>query len=567
MDAFSYKKEVFMTNHDLAELIFPNITKTIDDYEKQYPERNLGEGVKVTRFAPSPTGFIHIGNLLSTVIDYVLAKNSNGIFYLRNEDTDKAREKENAVDLIMKTLSHYDLFPDEYQIEEEIHGEYGPYIQSKRKEIYHTFIKYLIEIGRAYPCFCTKEILEETRNSQETDKVRTGYYGNYAFCRNLTIEEQIQRIKRGDPYVIRFKSLGDFEKKFIFNDLVKGKIELPMNDQDVPIMKSDNQLPTYHFAHIVDDHLMRTTHVVRGEEWLSSVPLHIELFQAFGWKVPKYIHIPLLLKKDEETGNARKISKRKDPEFSMSYYEEKGYPSLAVIEALMTIANSNYEEWHQQHPDLKFTSFPFSPKKMSTSGAYFDLEKLDHLSKNYISTLTKEEVYQGVLSWTKKYDPSFHKLLKSEKERSLAIFNIEREQKKPRKDFINWSGVKNQISYLYDSYFFEDYEKTYQDLTEEEEIEMDLLKAYIDSYQEKESESEWFEDIKNFAIHHNYAPSPKIYQEDPTLYKGHVGMICETLRHVITGKKESPNLFQILKIIGKEGLIKRFEFFQKQNLK
>ena len=478
-----------MTSKDLADLIFPNIDKTIEDYEKMYPERDLEEGAKVTRFAPSPTGFMHIGNFLSAVIDYVLAKNSKGVFYLRNEDTDKTREVENAVSSIMKILSTYDLYPDEYEFQEETKGNYGPYIQSERKEIYHAFIKHLIEIGRAYPCFCTRETLEEQRKNQEMDKERTGYYGDYAFCRSLTIEEQIEKIKAGVPYVIRFKSSGDFEKKFIFDDLVKGRIELPENDQDVPIMKSDNQLPTYHFAHLVDDHLMRTTHVVRGEEWLSSVPLHIDLFRSFGFRPPKYIHIPLILKKDEETGNARKISKRKDKEASMSYYEEKGYPTYAVIEAIMTIANSNYEEWHQAHPEKNFTDFPFSPKKMSSSGAYFDLEKLDNISKNYISSLTKEEVYNGVLSWTKKYDADFCKHLEGEKEKSLAIFNIEREQKKPRKDYINWSSIKSQVSYFYEDYFYEDKEKTYQELEEVENVE--LLKEYASTYQDYPTENEW----------------------------------------------------------------------------
>lgn len=549
-----------MTTKDLANLIFPTITKTVEDYEKEYPERNLQEGAKVTRFAPSPTGFMHVGNFMSAVIDYVLAKNSNGVFYLRNEDTDKAREVENAVETIMETLAKYNMYPDEYAFQKEVKGEYGPYIQSERKEIYHAFIKHLIEIGRAYPCFCSKETLDEIRHSQELDKVRTGYYGDYAFCRSLTIEEQVERIKKGDPYVIRFKSSGDFEKKFIFDDLVKGKIELPENDQDIPIMKSDNLLPTYHFAHLVDDHLMRTTHVVRGEEWLSSVPIHVDLFRAFGFKAPKYIHIPLILKKDEETGHARKISKRKDPEASMSYYDEKGYPPLAVIEAVMTIANSNYEEWRQGHPDNPYTDFSFSPKKMSSSGAYFDLEKLDNISKNYISKLKKEEVYDGVLTWAKVYDQEFAALLEKEQLRSIAIFNIEREQKKPRKDFVNWSGVKEQISYLYDDYFFQDYQESYKDLEEIEDAT--LLKKYAEIYQDFETENEWFEQMKNFAAENNYAPSPKMYKEEPNLYKGHVGMICESLRHVITGRKESPNLFQILKIIGKEGLKERIAFYE-----
>ena len=399
-----------MTNKDLADLIFPNLEHDVEYYEKLYPERNLPEGAYVTRFAPSPTGYMHIGNFMSTTIDYVLAKNTNGVFYLRNEDTDKAREISDAVEKIIDTLKEYEMVPDEYEFNNKIVGNYGPYIQSERIEIYHTFIKKLIEMGRAYPCFCSKESLDELRKNQEEKKMRTGYYGRYAKCRNLSIEEAITRIKNGESYVIRFKSMGNYDKKFVFDDLVKGRIEFPENDQDTVIMKSDNFLPTYHFAHLVDDHLMHTTHVVRGEEWLSSVPLHIELFKTFGYKVPKYIHIPLIMKQDGDI--KRKISKRKDPEASMSFYREKGYPSLAVIESIMTIINSNYEEWHNANPDKTFIDFKFSPKKMSSSGALYDLEKLNNISRNYISKLTKDEVYNGLLKWTKEYDKEFYEIMR-----------------------------------------------------------------------------------------------------------------------------------------------------------
>ena len=375
-----------MTNKDLADLIFPNLEHDVEYYEALYPERNLKEGEKVTRFAPSPTGYLHIGGFFQALIDYVLAKNSNGIFYLRNEDTDKAREVDTAVELIMKTLNQYGLVPDEYEYEGKIVGEYGPYIQSERKEIYHAYIKRLIEIGRAYPCFCTREELNEMRQKQEERKKRTGYYGSYAKCRKLSVEEQIEKIKANIPYVIRFRSNGDFDNKIVFEDLVKGRLSLSENDIDDVIMKSDNMLPTYHFAHVVDDHLMHTTHVVRGEEWLPSVTKHIEMFKAFGFKPPKYIHTPLIIKRDGDS--VRKISKRKDPEASMSYYTEKGYPEEAVIEALMTIINSNYEEWHTNNPDKTFRDFTFSPKKMSSSGALFDLEKLNNISRDVISKMT-----------------------------------------------------------------------------------------------------------------------------------------------------------------------------------
>ena len=369
-----------MTNKDLANLIFPNITKTIEDYEKEYPERNLSEGACVTRYAPSPTGFMHLGNFMSTIINYIVAKNSNGVFFLRNEDTDKAREVEGAVEFIMDTLNEYNMKPDEYEFEGKIVGKYGPYIQSERKDIYHAFIKHLIEINRAYPCFCTTEELSEMRENQEAMKVRTGYHGKFARCSRLTPEEAMNKIKNGEKFVIRFRSNGNFENKIEFDDLRQGKLFLNENDIDEVIMKSETMLPTYHFAHVVDDHLMHTTHVVRGEEWLPSAPKHIQMFESFGFKPPKYIHTPLIMKKDGDS--LRKISKRKDPEARMTYYSENGYPTLAVIESLMTIINSNYEEWHRDNPDKVFTDFKFSADKMSTSGALYDLMKLDDISKN-----------------------------------------------------------------------------------------------------------------------------------------------------------------------------------------
>ena len=379
-----------MNNKDLANLIFPDIDKDINYYLEKYSSRDLKEGEKVTRFAPSPTGFIHLGGFYQAIIDFVMAKNSNGVFYLRNEDTDTKREVKEATKLIMDTLNHYNIVPDEYEFDGKVVGNYGPYVQSERKEIYHAFIKHLIEIGRAYPCFCSKYDLEELRQKQEGRKFRTGYYGKWAKCRILPVEEQIKRINEGQSYVIRFKSNGNFDHKFKFEDQVKGKLELPENDEDFVIMKSNDKLPTYHFAHIVDDTLMHTTHVVRGEEWLSSLPKHLELFRAFDFKAPKYVHTPLLIKK--EGNSVRKISKRKDPEASMTYYKEKGYPTLAVIEALMTIINSNYEAWHDANPDKKFYEFEYSPKKMSSSGAFFDLDKLDNISRNVISKMKASEV-------------------------------------------------------------------------------------------------------------------------------------------------------------------------------
>lgn len=544
-----------MTNKDLADLIFPNIEHDIEYYENKYPERNLKEGTAVTRFAPSPTGYMHIGNFMSTVIDYILAKNTDGIFYLRNEDTDKAREVEDATKVIMKNLKTYSLIPDEYEYNGKIVGEYGPYIQSERKEIYHTFIKRLIEIGRAYPCFCTKENLEEMRKKQEQMKIRTGYYKEWAVCRNLSVEEQIAKIKEGTPYVIRFRSNGNYDEKFIFNDLVKGQIEFPYNDQDVVIMKSDNLLPTYHFAHLVDDHLMHTTHVVRGEEWLSSVPLHIELFKAFGYKPPKYIHIPLIMKQDGET--KRKISKRKDPEAAMSYYDEKGYPPIAVIEAIMTIVNSNYEEWHTSNPDKTFLDFKFSPKKMSSSGALFDLEKLDNISKNIISRMSKEEVYNNLLSWSEAYDKEFNLLITKYKDYTMEILNIEREQKKPRKDYSCYSDIKSQIFYMYDELFNpNNYEWT--TITDKEEIRK-ILRLYINKYFDVSDKEVWFNKIKELTEELGYCSNMKEYKNDPEKYKGSVADISTVLRVALTSKSMSPDLYEIMRLLGKERIINRIE--------
>ena len=544
-----------MTNKDLANIIFPDITKTIGDYAKMYPERNLEEGAKVTRFAPSPTGYMHLGGFYQAIIDYVMAKNSNGVFFLRNEDTDQQREVKEATKLIMDTLNHYNILPDEYEYNGEIVGNYGPYVQSERKEIYHAFIKYLIEIGRAYPCFCTKEELDEMREAQERSKVRTGYYGSYAKYRNVSVEELISKVKEGLPYVIRFKSMGNFDKKFVFDDLVKGKIELPENDEDFVIMKSNDGLPTYHFAHLVDDYLMHTTHVVRGEEWLSSVPKHIELFKAFGFKAPKYVHTPLIIKK--EGNSVRKISKRKDPEASMSYYKEKGYPTIAVIEALMTIINSNYEEWHTANPDKEFTDFVYSPKKMSSSGAFFDLEKLDNISRNVISKMTKEEVYDNLYNWTKEYDKEFNELITKYDTYTKNVLNIEREQKKPRKDYDCYSNIKNQIFYMYDElYNPSSYE--WQSITDMNEINK-VLSLYMEKYFDLSDKEVWFNNIKNLCDELGYASNMKDYKENPDNYKGSVADISTVLRVGITSKSMTPDLYEIMRLLGKDRILSRIE--------
>ena len=544
-----------MTNKDLADLIFPNLEHDVEYYEALYPERNLKEGEKVTRFAPSPTGYLHIGGFFQALIDYVLAKNSNGIFYLRNEDTDKAREVDTAVELIMKTLNQYGLVPDEYEYEGKIVGEYCPYIQSERKEIYHAYIKRLIEIGRAYPCFCTREELNEMRQKQEERKKRTGYYGSYAKCRKLSVEEQIEKIKANTPYVIRFRSNGDFDNKIVFEDLVKGRLSLSENDIDDVIMKSDNMLPTYHFAHVVDDHLMHTTHVVRGEEWLPSVTKHIEMFKAFGFKPPKYIHTPLIIKRDGDS--VRKISKRKDPEASMSYYTEKGYPEEAVIEALMTIINSNYEEWHTNNPDKTFRDFTFSPKKMSSSGALFDLEKLNNISRDVISKMTKEELLERSLNWANKFDEELKELIEKDKEYYMNIINIERCQKKPRKDYETYSDIKNYIWYMYDELFIKE-DKTYEFNGIDIEEVRNVLKTYFDKYYDASFDKDtWFNKMKEAAEEMGYCANMKEYKLNPDNYKGSIADFSMIIRVALTTKTTTPDLYEIMKLLGTDRIKER----------
>lgn len=549
-----------MTNQELADLIFPNITKTPSDYETMYPDRNLSEGAKVVRFAPSPTGFMHIGNMMSATINYVLARSSGGVFYLRNEDTDQARSVEGAIEFIYHTLNHYGINPQEYEFKGKTVGNYGPYIQSERIDIYHAYIKYLISIGKAYPCFLTSEELTEIREYQSKSKKRIGIYGRYAKFRDVSNDEAARRIKNGEKFTIRFRSEGDFNKKFVFEDLTKGKIEMPENDIDVPIMKSENLLPTYHFAHVVDDHLMRTTHVVRGEEWMSSVPIHYELFKAFSFKMPKYIHTSLILKKDGDT--IRKISKRKDPEALMFFYEEKGYPALAVIDAVLTIANSNFEEWRTNNPLKPFYEFSFSPKKMSSSGALFDLDKLDNISKNYISKMSAEELFEQYREWAKKYDQRVYELISKYKDDTILFLNIEREGKKPRKDYENYSSIFSKTWYLYDEEWNRELKYDFGKINNKEEI-VKIMEEYLNNYYNKDdTEEEWFNKIKELCEDMGYAANMKEYKENPEKFKGNVADFTTAIRVLLTTSSMTPNLYNIMNILGKDRMLKRLEIFK-----
>ena len=549
-----------MTNKEIADLIFSHITKDAEYYKNLYKDRNLSEGAIVTRYAPSPTGFIHMGALYASLICKKVAHDTNGIFFLRIEDTDKKREVEDGVSLIIKDLKDFGISFDEGVTLDGEKGNYGPYIQSKRKEIYQAFIKELLINGEAYVSFAKEEELEQIRHLQENTKARLGYYGPYAKDRNLTNEEVYERIKNGEEFVIRLKSKGDFNKKVVINDLVKGKVEMPENDLDVVIMKKDG-LPTYHFAHAVDDTLMHTTHVIRGDEWLSSAPIHVELFKVIGAKVPKYAHISPIMKNDN--GNKRKLSKRKDPEAAVSYYEEVGIPKEAVITYLMTVANSNFEEFMMHNKDKGLDDFKFDFKKMSKSGALFDLEKLKNISKNYLSTLKAEEVYENLLEYTKKHDEEFYNLITLHKEDTINTLNIERNCKKPRKDFESYSTVRNSIWYMYDElYKPENYEFT--TITDKEEI-INIMNTYMEKYFDANDTQEvWFDKMKDLASEFGYAKEVKEYKNNPDLYKGHVGDISMVLRVSVTSKSMTPNLYDIMQILGKERILKRIEILKKE---
>ena len=545
-----------MTNKDLTELIFPNINKTIEDYNNLYPKRDLKEGARVTRYAPSPTGFIHIGALLASFTANVIAKETDGVCYLRIEDTDTKRTVDNGIMNIINGLKEYGVTFDEGPISEtESIGNYGPYIQSERKEIYHAFIKELLLKDRAYVCFCTPDDLDNIRKEQESKKERIGYYGKYAKCRNLSIGEVINRIKKGENYIIRFKSLGNFDNKITCKDEIKGELTFPENDIDAVIMKSDG-LPTYHFAHIVDDYLMHTTHVTRGDEWLSSLPLHYDLFKAFGFKIPKYAHIAPLAKIDSETGGMRKLSKRKDPEASMSYYHELGIPYEAVRLYLATILNSSFEEWYLCNQDKDVDDFKFEFKKMSKSPALFDLEKLNNISKNYISKLKASKLYEDACIYLNQYDKEFYKLFTKDKDYSISILNIEREQKKPRKDIGAYSDIKNNTWYMYDE-LFNNFEYEWVNITNIDEIKL-IVNTYFKEYYDINDDKEtWFNKVKELCDRLGYASDMKRYKEDPSKYKGNVADVSTVIRVFVTSKKETPDLYEILRILGTERINNR----------
>lgn len=544
-----------MTNKELADLIFPNITKTVEDYEKEYPKRDLPEGAIVTRYAPSPTGFIHIGALYASFVSQAFARQTGGVFFLRIEDTDTKRTIDNGINKIIEGLKEYNVHFDEGPIDDEGHvnGAYGPYIQSEREDIYKAFAKHLIEQGLAYPCFCTPEELDAIREKQEKTKARIGYYGPWATCRTLSNEQRAERIKNGDPFIIRLKSPGNFSKKVTVVDAIKGKVSFPENDIDIVINKSDG-LPTYHFAHLVDDHLMRTTHIIRGDEWVASLPVHYQLFQVFGFEAPTYAHLAPISK--IEDGKTRKLSKRKDPEAATSYYHQLGVPIEAVKIYLSTLANSGFEPWYTTNAAVNAEDYTFEFSKMSKSPAMFDLDKLNFICKEYMAKLKASEVYEGIAGYLKEFDPEFAELFTRNPEYSTAFLNIEREQKKPRKDIAYYSDAKNEMWYMFDELF--------EAKWEEKDINTEMLKDYINNvFSEADTQQEWFEKIAEFGKKYNYVTT-KEYKANPEAYAGHVGMICEMIRYIVSTKHQTPNLYEILELLGKERCLKRIEMYEEQ---
>jgi len=535
-----------MDNSALAALLFPNVVKTPEDLEAEYPARDLPEGAAVTRIAPSPTGFFHFGNMFPAITSERLAHQSGGVFFLRIEDTDAKREVPGAVEVIINSLGHYGIKFDEGAVIDGDSGVYGPYRQRQRKEIYHVFAKKLVEEGHAYPCFCTEDELAALREKQSAEKANPGYYGKWAACRDLPLEEIRRRIDDGQPYVLRFRSNGSIENKIKHFDLAKGELMLTENDIDHVLLKSDG-IPTYHFAHVVDDHLMRTTHVIRGDEWLSTLPFHLQLFDTLKWKRPKYLHNSPLMKMDGDS--KRKLSKRKDPEAALTYYHKEGYPVDAVYEYVLNTLNSNFEEWRRANPQVPAREFKFSVKKMSPSGALFDLDKLRDISKNIIAMMDAETVYRLLEEWAKEYDSEFHSLITADPRYTVRILGIGRGGKKPRKDVAAWSEFKDTMSFFFDMLFKPEY--IYPEVFGTDEV-IAILNDYRGVYDPADDNTVWFEKVKELTSRHGYCPDMKLYKQDPEAYKAHVGDVSMVIRVAVCGRQQSPDLSEVMRIMGHE---------------
>lgn len=538
----------------LAELLFPHIDKTPADYEKLYPKRELAEGAMVTRFAPSPTGFLHIGGLFAALISERIAHQSGGRFILRIEDTDKKREVEGGVEKILDGLLSFGIKIDEGFVDYDVQaGDYGPYKQSERAAIYQCFAKELVKKGMAYPCFCSEDELSAIREQQESEKLLPGYWGRFARCRGLSFEQIKQNIDAGLPYVLRLRSCGSEDKKVSFKDGIRGKIEMPENIVDVVILKSDG-IPTYHFAHVVDDYLMGTTHVIRGDEWISSIPIHLQMFYMLGIKPPKYAHIAPIMKEDE--GGKRKISKRKDPEAAVSYYDEEGYPADGVIEYLLNLANYTFEDFRKANKTAHWSEFKLEMNKMSNSGGLFDLVKLNDVCKNKIASYSAEAVYELAAAWAQKYDTELYALLTRDKAFSVAMFNFDRNPDKPRKDIGKWSEVREAFAFMFDELFDGRYEEVPNVSKEDAKA---MLTMYKDMYDETADNQTWFASLKDLAEKVGYAREVKEYKKNPDAYPGHVGDVSNVLRAAVTGRTKSPDLCSIMKALGKEKVLERID--------
>lgn len=541
-----------MDNNKLAELLFPHIDKTPEYYEALYPKRNLPEGAKVTRIGPSPTGFVHLGNLYNAIIGERLAHQSGGVFYLRVEDTDAKREVEGAVELVLSSMDYFGIHFDEGVTENDGQkGDYGPYRQRLRKDIYQCFAKELVKRGLAYPCFCSEEKLAAMREEQISKKLNFGYYGEWAVCRNLSLDDIEAKIANGEKYVLRFRSGGDISNTVEVFDGIRGVLKLQENYQDFVLLKSDG-IPTYHFAHVIDDHLMRTTHVARGEEWLSTLPIHAQLFDTFGWERPVYCHTPVLMKMDGET--KRKLSKRKDPELGLGYYRAEGYLTEAVWEYLMTVLNSNFEEWRAEHPDSSIDDFEFTLEKMSNSGALFDIMKFDDISRELIFKMSPEDIYEKMSDWLKEYDPEFYGLFTRDKELTCKAINVGRDAARPRKDLTNWKQARQFLSIYYD-------ESLKQEAPFPENVSdadrAEIIDRYLSGYDHADDNSAWFNKIREITADMGYAVKPKDFKKNPDMYKGSITDVSNVIRVAITGRTNSPDLWEICHIIGEDAMRRR----------
>ncbi|MBR6622827.1 MAG: glutamate--tRNA ligase [Ruminococcus sp.] len=534
-----------MDYNALANLLFPDVTAQPEDMENRFPQRELPAGACVTRIGPSPTGFVHLGNLYNALIGERLAHQSDGVFYLRIEDTDNKREVEGAVETVISAMSYFGVNFDEGAVSGGDNGNYGPYRQRQREEIYHVFAKHLVQRGLAYPCFLTAEEIDVIREKQTANKENPGIYGEYAACRDLSVDQVKENISAGKEWVLRYRGV-QTDEYIAVEDAVRGKLEMPRNNMDFVLLKSDG-IPTYHFAHVVDDHLMRSTHVIRGEEWLSSLPMHVELFGALGWQMPIYCHTATLMKM-EGTGK-RKLSKRKDPELALSYYQQEGISADSIWEFLLTVLNSNFEEWRIANPDADYRDFPYTLEKMSISGALVDLDKLRNISKDVIGRMTAENVYKNWLSWCEEYDQTFAELIKKYPERTVAALNVGKGGNKPRKDLETWKQACVFMSFYYDETF-----TVADEMPEEcdEETRKLFFAKYLESYDHADDSSAWFDKVKTITDELGFAVKPKDYKKNPDQFKGSIVHITNMLRIALTGRANAPDIHEVSHVLGED---------------